>query len=159
MGLDQYLTAKRYYSDASWREQEPGGKDFNQLLEVVDGKKIVDPTSSFRYMNVSIDVGQWRKANHIHAWFVDNVQSGEDNCGTYDVSREDLEQLLKLCKEVLKDPTKAADLLPRREGFFFGSEEYDEYYFGDIEHTVDIIERVLKECEGHTWSFQYSSSW
>jgi len=34
------------------------------------------------------EVGYWRKANHIHKWFVDNVQNGVDECLTYQVSIE-----------------------------------------------------------------------
>ena len=44
------------------------------------------------------EVGYWRKANAIHKWFVDNVQDGEDDCGYYEVNREQLEQLLHICK-------------------------------------------------------------
>lgn len=45
-------------------------------------------------------VGYWRKANAIHKWFVDNVQDGEDDCGYYEVSKEDLEELLSICKAI-----------------------------------------------------------
>lgn len=59
------------------------------------------------YRNVNLDnfdfeeVGYWRKANAIHKWFVENVQDGEDDCGQYEVSKEQLEELLDVCKEVL----------------------------------------------------------
>ena len=46
-------------------------------------------------------VANWRKANHIHQWFVDNVQDGEDDCGLYEVTKEKFEELLNICKEVL----------------------------------------------------------
>lgn len=46
------------------------------------------------------EVGYWRKANAIHRWFVDNVQDGVDNCGSYEVSKEQLEELLNICTEV-----------------------------------------------------------
>ncbi len=47
-------------------------------------------------------VGYWRKENHIHKWFVDNVQDGNDNCDMYIVSREQLEALRDVCKKVLE---------------------------------------------------------
>jgi hypothetical protein len=53
---------------------------------------------------------------------------------------------------------EAANLLPTQEGFFFGSYEYDEYYFGDLQDTIDQIERILKEYP-HEWDFTYQSSW
>ena len=50
-------------------------------------------------------VGYWRKANAIHKWFVDNVQDGADDCEYYEVSKEQLENLLSICIEV-RDKSK-----------------------------------------------------
>jgi hypothetical protein len=47
------------------------------------------------------EVGYWRKANQIHAWFVENVQDGKDDCGDYYVEKEQLAQLLDRCRKVL----------------------------------------------------------
>lgn len=46
------------------------------------------------------EVGYWRKANAIHKWFVDNVQDGIDNCEYYEVTKEQLEELLEVCIKV-----------------------------------------------------------
>lgn len=50
---------------------------------------------------ISDNIGYWRKANHIHGWFVDNVQNGEDDCQEHLVSREDLQKLQKSVEAVL----------------------------------------------------------
>lgn len=42
----------------------------------------------------------WRKANQIHNWFVENVQNGTDDCGCYEVTKEQLKTLFKLCMKV-----------------------------------------------------------
>ena len=105
-----------------------------------------------------IEVGYWRKANQIHQWFVDNVQEGVDNCATYYVSREQLEELKTICEEVLKHPEKAEELLPTQEGFFFGTTEYDEWYFDDIQETIEICEWCLDERKEYDY-FEYHSSW
>jgi len=47
--------------------------------------------------------------------------------------------------------------LPVTAGFFFGSNEYDEYYFEELKDTIKIIEKLEKM--GSEWSFVYSSSW
>ena len=48
-------------------------------------------------------VGYWRKANQIHNWFVENIQDGEDDCDYHrEVTKEDLEELLDVCKRVLE---------------------------------------------------------
>ena len=111
-----------------------------------------------------IEVGYWRKANQIHKWFVDNVQGGNDNCGYYYVSTKSMKELLDLCKEVKENPSKAPELLPTQDGFFFGGTEYDEWYFKDIDYTIDELTRLLDEEkqmneDGFYSDFEYHSSW
>jgi hypothetical protein len=103
------------------------------------------------------EAGYWRKANQIHQWFVNNVQDGNDNCGSYWVGRDKLKELLELCNKVLSDKTNAGEYLPTASGFFFGSTDYDEYYFQDIENTIEIIQSCLSDSEAN--EFEYSSSW
>lgn len=142
----------------------------------------------------------WRKANAIHRWFVQNVQGGNDDCGSYEVSVEDLCRLHDACVDVLdstvlvqdgtievydlkqskmvdyprmvlKDTTVAEELLPTRDGFFFGDTDYDGYYWDDVAHTRDAIERLFKNLKPDGWrqvhkdepdwyvEFRYESSW
>lgn len=48
------------------------------------------------------EVAYWRKANQIHNWFVENIQDCIDDCGYYEVSRQELQALLTDCRDVLK---------------------------------------------------------
>lgn len=81
-------------------------------------------------------VAYWRKANHIHGWFERNVAYGElENCEPYPVSFEQLMSLGITCQLVKANPESAPVLLPRQEGFFFGSSEYDDDYFMDVDET------------------------
>ncbi len=107
---------------------------------------------------LEVQVAYWRKANHIHKWFVDHVQNGNDDCEEYRVSRDQLQLLLDNCKLVLMNKEEAKTLLPRQEGFFFGSYEYDEYYWLDIQDTIEQLEKILKEYP-EEWDFKYQSSW
>ena len=61
----------------------------------------IDVDKLFPMYDVFEQVGYWRKANAIHRWFVQNVQAGVDDCGTYVVTREQLEQLKATCERVL----------------------------------------------------------
>ena len=97
------------------------------------------------------------KSYQIHQWFVDNVQQGEDDCGNYYVGRETLEELLEICKKVKEDNSLAEKLLPTQSGFFFGGTEYDEWYFQDIDNTIEILEECLKDKSAD--EFEYHSSW
>lgn len=55
------------------------------------------------------------------------------------------------------DSTTAEILLPTSKGFFFGSQEYDQYYVDDLKETVEQLTKVLAEGDGG--EFYYSSSW
>ena len=147
MGLDMYLTAKRYIYSF--------GDDDKALRDVLEQLKVNDmPINELSY-----EAGYWRKANQIHKWFVDNVQGGVDNCGEYLVDMKALERLLELVNEVLQDRDKAKELLPTTNGFFFGDISYDESYFDDLINTKAIIENVLSIVELRKYDIYYSSSW
>ena len=104
-------------------------------------------------------IADWRKANHIHKWFVDNVQNGKDDCGYYEVTKEQLEELLEVCKTVTDDLIMAKKLLPTTSGFFFGSTDYDEWYFDDVKYTLETIENVLNTTDFENEMIMYCSSW
>lgn len=151
MGLDMYLNARRYlftFDEASKALAE-------NIRKLLDVKQEVE--------QVELQAAYWRKANHIHAWFVANVQDGKDECEEHNVSREKLITLRDLCQQVLDNPDKASELLPTQGGFFFGSTEYDNGYFDDLRNTIRQLDEALalagadSSLEG--WSFTYQSSW
>ena len=146
MGLDMYLEAKKHYYD--------NDKIAKQLRKVAG---IVFDSGNLNYTKLSIEVGYWRKANQIHKWFVANVQDGKDDCEDYIVSRSQLKELKKLCQEVLDNHEKANEILPTKDGFFFGGTDYDEYYFDDLSNTIKIIDKVLELHE--SWDIYYDNSW
>lgn len=104
-------------------------------------------------------VAYWRKANQIRGWF--SRLLGEESNGVCKgkVSKGNVENLLGTCKQVLEDHSLTEKLLPVTEGFFFGSYEYDEYYFEQIKETVEICERVLKEFDFNTNYLIYDEWW
>ena len=155
MGLDMYLYRKSYVHSGDYYNPEQ-----KEEIQMTRGGKEVD-TSKIRF--IIEEVGYWRKANHIHKWFVDNVQKGTDDCGEYQVYEDQLANLLETCKEILEDGNKAPKLLPTTSGFFFGATDYDEYYFDDIQNTVDIIGSLFEtDHDGGSYlkgDIYYSSSW
>jgi hypothetical protein len=167
MGLDMYLSKKRYA-----KSRNHTGDD--------DQASRID------------EVAYWRKANHIHKWFVDHVQKGNDDCREYYVSRKHLKALLDTVNTVLHgsqlvpskitngytvtfkgnqiveepiledgrriaDPSIAMALLPTQAGFFFGSTDYDQYYYADLEYTRGTLTKALAEADDGR--FYYQSSW
>ncbi len=115
------------------------------------------PRIKYNIKTVKFEAMYWRKANAIHKWFVDNVQSGEDDCGTYDVSREQLQELQNTIMEALKDKKKK--VLPTKEGFFFGGTDYDDDYWDDLKRTVKELKELLADKNLEGFDFQYNSSW
>ena len=112
-----------------------------------------------RVKEVVIEAAYWRKANQIHSWFVDNVQNGNDDCEFHAVTKKQLLKLGDTVQQVLSNPEKAMELLPPQSGFFFGSTEVDEYYWGDIEYTIKLLESVLNDEKLKEYDFEYYSSW
>ena len=62
-----------------------------------------DPDHHFGWKSIYEVVADWRKANQVHRWFVENVQDGNDDCDCYQVSEEQLQELLDTCKTVIKE--------------------------------------------------------
>ena len=89
---------------------------------------------------------------------MDKCQNGVDECQTAYVDKEQLEELLDLCKRVKKNHALAGELLPTESGFFFGSTEYNEWYWEDIDYTIKALSKLLKEDDGKG-DFYYHSSW
>lgn len=149
MGLDMYLTAKRYLS---------GYAEEDKAVSACIGELPIG-TDGMRVKEVSCEAMYWRKANAIHRWFVQNVQEGMDECQESYVSKEQLEQLLEACSAVMDNHALAGKLLPPQDGFFFGSTDLDEYYFADIAETEARLEKLLKMPELSKWDFYYRASW
>ena len=149
MGLDMYLE-KHTYIGAKWFGKFEDNKD---TVLNLDWPGIKPERVSY----INEEIGYWRKANAIHQWFVDNTQNGVDDCQTSYVTEDHLNTLLSLVKQVQNNHELAHDLLPVQGGFFFGSLEYDEWYFEDLKITRKILEDALLEENGR--DFYYRASW
>lgn len=105
-------------------------------------------------------VGYWRKANQIHNWFVENVQGGVDDCGSYPVSRKQTEELLGIVESILDGKEDPQDILPTASGFFFGSTEYGDWYMEDLKDAKKILTNILESgIMKDNWDLHYYASW
>jgi hypothetical protein len=143
MGLDMYLNAKRYI----WYNEDDLADTVANVFPEIKGRRVKE---------VIVEAMYWRKANAIHKWFVDNVQNGVDECEEHYVSREQLTELRDLVLEVLA--TRDASKLPPQAGFFFGNTDITEWYWKDLEYTVEELNKVLEDFSDR-WEFNYRSSW
>jgi hypothetical protein len=60
---------------------------------------------------------------------------------------------------VLENPKKAHELLPTRAGFFFGSTDYDEWYFKDVEDVRKQFKKLLDGFNEDTDVIYVIMSW
>lgn len=165
-GLDKevYEQAERAIQhDTMGKEVDENYKlDLTKLIDHPKAKELkpfYNKAMHFSWWTLMEEVAYWRKANQIHKWFVDNVQGGADDCKLYEVKREHLDRLLYICKQVESSWDSGVDLLPVQEGFFFGSNEYDERYKEDIIGTIDQITVALEEVDFDRDILFYQSSW
>jgi len=183
MGLDMYLegsfSTPSYIrpTDADYEARQEGKeliiKRSPELEDALNAIGFQDAPidHAYNHMTYVFPIITWRKANAIHKFFVDTCQEGNDNCQRHYVSRGDLEELLEAINTILavKTPVarelKAEELLPTdNEGCFFGSKEYDDWYFQDLKRTKATLDKLFEyednaEAGKCFDSFYYQSSW
>lgn len=188
MGLDMYLMRKTYVK--RWDHHSEKEKF---TIEVKKGDEIFKDIDPEKISEITEEVIYWRKANHIHNWFIKNCAEGNDNCEIVDVSNDKLNELYQVCENVLiesklvkglvkvgrysvkgtdfklkdilqvgkviKDYKYAEENLPTTGGFFFGSTEYDEYYYADVLHTLNKLKALKNENGVFPGNYYYEASW
>ena len=89
----------------------------------------------------------WRKANAIRGWF-SKLPDFVDN-GNTPISKKNLTDLLEICNTVRESKGTPSEYsvvmnnLPPEDGFFFGSTEIDDWYWEDIDNTIDFLKEWL----------------
>lgn len=153
MGLDMYLYKKNYVKNWDFM----GPEERHEITITKNGEE-VKTINKEKIVYIIEELAYWRKFNALHKWFVDNCQEGIDDCRNAYVDRSDLETLLNTLREVSADHSKASELLPVGYGFFFGSDQYDEYYFANVDDTIKTLEEIIKN-DADVCEYTYSSSW
>ena len=162
-----YLYARKYVSEHGYERNVNGQIE---RVESTDVQDIIEPQfpaelnkfADWKQGYIMMQIGYWRKANQIHSWFVENVQGGEDDCREYRVDRDELQSLFDTVEKVLMYRTEemALEELPPAQGFFFGSNEIDEWYWEQLQYTHDMLKNILDTVpENAEIAFVYTSSW
>ena len=155
-----YLYKKTYVQN--WEHNPP---EQHHQIEIKRGGVLRTDIKPNRICYITEQVAYWRKFNALHGWFINNCGGGVDECQDISVDEEKLKELLETLKEVSSNFTKAEELLPPTQGFFFGSDEVDEYYKEEVNSTIKIIEDLLEENEQskeyglYSGEFEYRASW
>lgn len=168
MGLDMFLNRKRYshtnekgnrvYSEEEvgyWRkanqihnyivEHFANGEDNCQLigLDLKDLENLLDVCEKVRKSITLVD-GKL-------------VQS-------YTFNAQGEKEYHYIDGKVIKDTSICEELLPTCSGFFFGNTDYNEWYVQDIDYTIDLLKKLIKEekelnKQGIYNDFIYEASW
>lgn len=155
-----YMWKKVHLDSYDW--EQPDGKylpkkiSFDVTHEYANGKKKtqkIEMGQAYHSGYIALPIAYWRKANEIHRWILDHAKV-DDDCRAVRLSGTQIKELISDCKAVLANHSKAKKLLPTQSGFFFGETEYDEYYFQDLQYTVNALGEV-----DDTDEFIYQASW
>jgi hypothetical protein len=107
----------------------------------------------------------FRKVNFIYHYFQPKLV---DECAF--VTKADLEDIIERCDKILEgvDIRKeipyekidlAMELLPTQSGFFFGSTDYDKWYFADVKDVRRQMKKLLRGFNEDTDVIYVVMSW
>jgi len=102
------------------------------------------------------EVMYWRKANAIHYWFTYGHEN--DNLEYLECGIDELQILKKQCQEDIdnKDNPDQKRNLVTANGFFWGGTEYDDWFYEQLQQTVDKITEIEKEHQKGDEYFYYA---
>jgi hypothetical protein len=90
--------------------------------------------------DAGLEIGYFRKFNALFHWVETHIQPIE-NCVDIPVSKKDLIKLQETLNQLT--PQNCTDLFPTQNGFFFGSTDYDEAYWGDVGDLKILLDKIL----------------
>lgn len=149
MGLDMYLEkinikAIKYMNNDVDETKKSDPTLYSEMKPYV----VMQGSDLYKWESFFEQIGYWRKANHIHDWFVENCQNGDDDCGYHEVAREQLEDLLAICQEVL---SKSVLIIAKiKNGYTFDEKGKKKYNIvsGRKVLNPEVAERLLPTQEG-----------
>lgn len=130
MGLDMYLSGRKFYSEARGKRPTEDGFD-------VESKNLA--------------IGYWRKHPNLHGFIVQEFADGCDNCQEIEL---DQDALFKIMLTVRNGE------LPHTDGPFFGTSQNDEGQMIEDLAILQSAHDWLGQKETGVWkSIIYQASW
>ena len=110
------------------------------VIDLPKLKTMLDDEVRFAYEEYN---AYFRKVNFIFYYFDQTLGKMYDECYAF-VDASDVDGLIDRCERVLKNHGLATSLLPTQSGFFFGSTDYDEWYFSDVKDCLKQMKKYRK---------------
>ena len=147
MGLDiNFYKAKRSKDNETKERLEEIRKalatEYLKSIDERNSKLIKELEDENEKINPWNEVAYFRKVNFLIPFF-----GYEENCSNIEIGKYQVEDLIEACKEVLANHDKASFLLPTQAGFFFGSTDYDDWYFDDVQNVKEKFEEILADFD------------
>lgn len=101
-------------------------------------------------------VAYFRKFNALLKWVDTHVKEVE-NLKDVILGKDDLQKLLDTL-DVINDKN-CHELFATTQGFFFGSTEYDEWYWQDINDLKTVIQKLLNEVDFERMVVYFHAWW
>lgn len=149
MGLDMYLHQDQHFAriESLAEAYDDYRRQFDTAEKIIEA--MGNSPEGVGGVDVRTTVLKWRKENAIHNWFVKNVQDGEDDCGEYFVTDEQLLELRDTCDKVLK----ASKLVSGKvyagtvwsDEFPNGHTTFDD---GKVVENADVARKLLPTADG-----------
>ena len=164
MGLDMYLYIRetKYesrYSTGEGKTNPVYPDELKQFAKDIEKDSFSSITTQIYYL-----VGYWRKFNALHNYIVQNYADGIDQCQSIYLNKDNIQEIRNICFRIITDPKQATSLMPCAQGFFFGSQEYDEDYLVNVEDTLHLFNKILvffEQLDKHNFNYDlvYEASW
>ena len=175
MGLDMYYYARtknklnanefnddNYHSFSKWDvenkvDETNYPEDLKELGDYIFERNFkssfIEEDGSYYYQ-----IGYYRKFNALHRYMC-NLDGGRDECQDILLTRDNIKELYDLLNTINHNRSKAPELLPVEEGFFFGSYDYDDWYFNKVNDAIEMCELFLKYFDFDKYDLIYQASW
>lgn len=128
MGLDINVTK---IAKSMVKTNTNSWKDYEKLIDELNG---ID-CENFEFL------AYFRKVNFLFEFFSGSLNEDET---TAVITRGEMEELIEKCEFVLNNRDKADEILPTCDGFFFGSLDYDDYYFESVAKVLLSFQVILE---------------
>ena len=172
MGLDIYLEKG---SKAKWNKHYDSRKRIDEIWDQIEHTDM-DPTkrrllqdeaerlSSTVYENSERleEVGYFRKINSFLNWVHNRHPEVPWSRQMWtELSKEDIEECIKVTDEVMHTSSmqRIKEIFPTTQGFFFGSDDYDDWYFHDVKRVNDTLNVILENTDWENEVIVYTESW
>lgn len=146
-----------WYGHYKWHLKALGFDGYtDELLEVKHPDEVERVFNKDCEDMFAISDAYFRKVNFLYEFFREDMEN--ERCI---VDKTRIGQLVDVCEDVLAhegDEDYAKEHLPTTDGFFFGSTEYDQWYWNDVK---DCIKQMRKLYRGLTdedfviWEFSW----